>query len=239
VLRELARDPGVFGAVVEQPLDDAGPIVHAIGLAQELRAELELLRGLAVLAELREQLGELHARRDVVLVDLHHLAHDADELLVVARAGEARGERLEVGERVRNEPELHVQVGELAVQVREVRVDREDLLVDRDRFEREALVVVALGDARVRRDGLFARAPSDLQIADLQQDPHVVGVLLHEALVLRDGLVELAFRGELLRAVEDLLTVDAHGGPMAGMECEKNATRPVIDASSERRFDAR
>ena len=108
----------------------------------------------------RERLGEAEVRERVRRIERDDLAEDVDRLRVALLALEARRDLVERGERVADEPELLVELGELRRDVRvplfEVRHvllnDLADLLVDRDGLEREALLRVEPPDALVGRD---------------------------------------------------------------------------------------
>src|SRR6185436_20094192 len=86
-----------------------------------------------------------------------------------------------------------------------------DLLVDRDGLEIEALFPVELRDLEVRLGRLLLGVPLRVEVADLQPDPDVLRILLDDAQVLLDRLVELALLDELLRGLHDLVLIDGHG----------------------------
>ncbi len=208
--RQALREVHVAAAVKEQALGDARPVLGPARAVEEAARRLELRGGLLTAVGLREQLREANARAHAAAVDLDHPAVDAHQGLVVLGAGVALREGVEVLHRVRPQAQLHVQLGELEVELHQVGVDLEDLLVDRDGLEEEALLVVRDGDAGVGLDGRLPRVHAHLQVADLQEDADVRGVLAEHPLVLHDGAVELVLRGVFLRGVDDLLTIDAH-----------------------------
>src|SRR5690606_27800033 len=87
------------------------------------------------------------------------------------------------------------------------RVELEDLLVDGDGLEEETLGRVELRRALQRPRGLFVLPFSLPQLTDLEQRPDLVGIVLEQALVLRDRPVELAFLRQSGRRLEDLVLV--------------------------------
>ncbi len=207
---ELAVEITVVGAVPEQTLGDLDEVVLTV-LAAELIAHLrELGDRLLDHLLLRVQLGELDPRRDVLRIEVDELAHRGQRLLGLALAVEVRGDRLEVLHRVRHQAELAIQLRELEVDLDQARVELEDLLVDRDGLREEALVLVVAGDLQVRLGRLLLLALAGMQVADLQPDADVGGVLLDDAEVLLDRLVELTLVDELPRRVHDLLFVEGH-----------------------------
>ena len=86
--------------------------------------------------------------------------------------------------------------------------DLENLLVDGDGFEREALRRVVLADALVGGNRIGIGLQLELQVADLQQNPSIVGILLDDLLILRNRPVVSFLLYETLGGQENLLAVD-------------------------------
>ncbi len=166
-------------------------------------------------------------------VELHDLAEDVDRLTFAALALQPRRHLVEGGERVARQPELLVELCELrrdvrvlVLELRDVfRDDLADLLVDRDGFEREALARVELADPLVRPDGVGVRLHLGLQVADLEQDPGVVGILLDDPLILGDRTVVLLLLHELLRGDEYLLAVYRHDSGCSSGSASRGLTK--------------
>jgi hypothetical protein len=126
---------------------------------------------------------------------------------------------VERGERVAREAELLIEIREqrsdVTVSLLEMRdVLRDEfanLLVDGDRLQREALRSVVLADPLVGRDGVPELRHFRLQIADLQESPSVVRILLDDLLVLRDRPVVLLLLDELLGVRLYPLAINRHG----------------------------
>src|SRR5690606_12162362 len=126
--------------------------------------------------------------------------------------------------RVAGQPELRVDLGglwydvtEAIGQLRGMLPDQlPDLLVDGDCFERKTLGSVELADAIIGGDRLGVRHHARLQIADLQQGPSVVRILLDDLLVLLYCAVVLLFVDVLLSSLEYLLAIDSHVPSLKG-----------------------
>ena len=179
----------------------------------------ELGHGAVGVLRARERLGEAQVGQRVGRIELDDLAEDLDGLGVAVLALQARRDLVERGERVARQPELLVELGELRRDVRVrllelrdvLRDDLADLLVDGDRLQREALARVELADPLVRADGVGVRLHLRLEVADLQEGPSVVRILLDDLLVLDDRLVVLLLLDVLLGGGEYLFSVNRHG----------------------------
>src|ERR1051325_8615051 len=110
-------------------------------------------------------------------------------------------------------PQLAVELGELEDHVYEARVELDDLLVDRDGFMQEPLVVIEPRDLEIGLDRVLFRALLGVEVADLEPDPDVLGVLVNDAEVLLDRLVDLTLVDKLARRIHDLFFVKGHGPP--------------------------
>ena len=194
-------------------------VVDAAHLDELTGRHAELADGVVVVLRSREGLRQPQVRERVIGVELDDLAEDLDRLLVPVLALEARRHFVQRPDRVARQPELLVELRELR---REVRVpvfelgdvlgdDLANLLVDRDRFEGEALARVEPPDALVRADRIGIGLHLRLEVADLQQGPSVVRILLDHLLVLDDRLVVSLLLDELLGGDEYLLAVNRHG----------------------------
>jgi hypothetical protein len=210
----------VVGLVPDEPLADLDEIVHAAAGAQRLGGLGELDHRLADHLLLRVELGELDARGDVLGVELDQLADGGERLLGLALAVVKRGDQLVLLHRVREQPELAVDLGQLDVHLDEARIELEDLLVDRDRLQVEALVAVELRHLEVRVGGLLLGALLGVEVAELEPDADVLGVFLDDLQVFLDRLVELPLLDELLRYLHDLVLVDGHG-PSLGCDARR------------------
>jgi hypothetical protein len=234
---ELAIERLVVGLVPQQALGDLQEVVLATLPAQLLARDLELGRGVIDLALLGEELRELDARRDVLGIEIDELLDRRERFLGVAFAMEVGGDRLEVLHRIGRQAQLAIQLRELQDHVDEPRIELEDLLVDSDGFQEEALVVIELRDLQVGLDRVLLRAPLGVEIADLQPDANVLGILVDDAQVLLDRLVDLALVDELPRRIHDLFFVKGHGAlPLPGAVHHTNvlARGPSVDGSMPR-----
>ena len=152
-------------------------------------------------------------------IELDDLAERRDGLRVLARTLQAGRHFVERRERVRGETELLVQLRELGrdvpvllLELRRVLGDQlTNLLVDCNRFEREPLLRVELPDLLVGRDRVGVGLHLRLDVADLEQDPGIVRILLDDLLVLDDRLVVFLLLDKLLGGFEHLFAVDRHG----------------------------
>lgn len=218
---ELRGDARVrrVGLVVQEALDDLQRVLAAPELHELPGGDAELAdRALGVLRA-RERLGQAQVRQRVGRVELDDLAEDLDGLRVAVLALQARGDLVERGERVARQPELLVELRELRRDVpvallelgHVLRDDLADLLVDRDGLQGEALARVELPDALVSAHGVGVGLHLRLEVADLQEGPRVVRILLDDPLVLDDRLVVLLLLDVLLGGGEHLFSVNRHG----------------------------
>jgi hypothetical protein len=113
-------------------------------------------------------------------------------------------------QRVADQREHLVHLGELDLDVEAARVELEDLLVDRDGLQEEALVRVLMRDASVGLDRLRTGAAAGVEVTDLQPGANIGGVRLHELAKLRDRPVVVALRQVLLGGFENLGAIDTH-----------------------------
>src|SRR5262249_34969792 len=75
----------------------------------------------------------------------------------------------------------------------------------------ETLLAIELGDFNVGLGGLALRALFRIQVANLQPDADVLGVVLDDLQVLLDRLVSLAPFDKLLGGFHDLILIYGHG----------------------------
>ena len=187
------------------------------------------------------QLAQLDRGGDVLRVQLHHPLQDVGELAGVAGLLVGGGHVLQLAHGVAHEPELLVQARQPLVDPDVVRGELHDLLVDGDRLEEEPLLGVGLRHAGegVGRQPLVALLL--VELADLEEDADVLGVLGQDLLVGGDRLVERTLLNELGRLRDDLVLVDSHR--VAGsrevvfrdLDRARKGTRPGAGADQGRR----
>ena len=197
----------------QQPLGDLDEVVLAIVRAQILAGVAKLLDRLGGHALFRVQLRELDPGRDVVGIEVDQLANRRQRLFGLTFAMEVGRDALEVLHRVRQQPQLAVQLGQLEVDVDQARVELEDLLVDRDGLEVEALLAVELRDLEIGLGRLGLGALFGVQVADLEPDADVLRVLLNDLEVLLDRLVGVTLLDELAGRIHGLVLVESHDQP--------------------------
>jgi hypothetical protein len=214
--------------VVEQPLGDLQRVVAAPELHELPGGDGELADGAVRILRARESLREAKVRQGIGGVEVDDPPEDVDRLGVAVLTLEAGRNFVEGRERVARQPELLVELGELRRDVRVpvlelgdvFRDDLADLLVDRDGLQGEALARVELPDPLVRPDRVGIGLHLRLEVADLQQGPCVVRILLDDLLVLDDRLVVLLLLDVLLGGGEYLFAVDRHdSGCSSGSGC--------------------
>ncbi len=217
---ELGSNPRVrgLGLMMKQPLNHLERVVAATELRQLPRRDGELRHGSVAVLGMRERFGEAQVRQRIGRVELDDFAEDFDGFVVAALPLQPRGHLVERRQRIARQSELLVELGELGRDVRVfllelrdvLRDDLADLLVDGDGLERKALARVELADTLVRRDRVRVRLHLGLEVANLQQGPRVVRILLDDLLILRDRPVVLLFLDVLLGGNENLIAVNRH-----------------------------
>ena len=200
----------VVGGELEGLLENLRGLVVRPPL-QEHRADQAVLHhGLVLLIRGAVEVREADLNAHVGRVDCRHLLVDGDRvghpvvLLVVV------GQHLVLAACVLDESLLVVQVGELVVDLELRGVDLVDLLEDRDRLQEEAVPRVEVGDPGEKRDRIGRTVHPDVEVPHLVEGRDVLGVVLEDAQVLLQRLVELAFGEQLFGGLEDLFAVDRH-----------------------------
>ena len=225
--QQLGGRPRVrgVGLLHEQAVEDLEGVVAAPELGEQARGGAELGDRAVDVLRPQQRLGQAQVGQRVRRVELDDLAEDVERLAVAALLLQTRRDLVEGLQGVARQPERLVKLGELrrdvGVLVLELRDvlpdDLADLLEDGDRLQREALARVELADPLVGDDGVGVRLHLRLQIADLQEDPGVVRILLDDPLILRDRPVVPLLLDVLLGGCEDLLAVNRHDS-----ECSSN-----------------
>jgi hypothetical protein len=207
---EIALRLGVAGRKLERLLKDLGRLVVRSALQQHRSDQAVLHYRLVLLVGGAVQVGEPDLDAHVRWVDPRHLLVDGDGVdesivfLIVI------GEDLVLAAGILNQPLLVVQIGEPVVDLELSRVDLVDLLEDRNRLQEEAVLRVGVGDPGEEGDRLPRVVHPDVQVAHLVERRDVLRIVLEDAEVLLDRLVELAPCDELLGRLEDLFAVNRH-----------------------------
>ena len=207
---EVLLGVDVVGRELERLLEDLRGLVVGAALQEHVADEAVLHDGLLLLVGGTEKVRQPHLDAQVGGVDRRHLLVDRDRVLEAVVLLVVVGEDLVLAASVLGEPLLVVQLGELVVDLELGRIDLVDLLVDRDRLQEEAVLPVEVGDPREVGDRLPGPVHPDIQVPDLIQGRDVFGVLLEDAQVLFQRLIDLASGQELLGGLEDLFAVDRH-----------------------------
>jgi hypothetical protein len=206
--------------VLEQALEHLERIVVPAELDHDVGRLAEALHRLAHVTEPRVGVGHPQVRDRVLRIEVEHLLEDVERIALASLLPQPRRHLVVGGQRIAGQAELGVDLGEprsdVAVAALEVRGvpldDAADLLVDRDGLYRESFAVVVLADLLVGGDGLLVLLELEVEVADLQQRPHVARILGDELLVLHDRLVVPLLVDKLLSDLEDLVAIDRHRG---------------------------
>src|ERR1051325_768513 len=91
-----------------------------------------------------------------------------------------------------------------------IRLQLENLFVERRGLRIKAFFVQVIGDADVLVDGLVGLLGANVEITERIGGVPVVGVLLHDAQILRNGGVELARPEQFLGVAKRGGAVDGH-----------------------------
>ena len=78
-----------------------------------------------------------------------------------------------------------------------------DLLVHRDAFYRESLRGIGITHTLETLDGFGGIAEAGVEIANRVVDGEVLGIVLENLLVFRDGVLKLALLDKLLRSARE------------------------------------
>ena len=92
-----------------------------------------------------------------------------------------------------------------------VGLDLQDLLVERAGLREKSLCVQMIGDANELLDGLVDPAAAHVQIAEDIRCVPVARLILDDAHVLRNGLIELPLAEKLLGVAQRRGAIDGHG----------------------------
>jgi hypothetical protein len=209
-LGDEAQVLGVVGREVGDAFADLDGLVPTLALVKLLEDDLELVDRLRVVVLAGEGLGEPDAVRDVVGGEFDDLAQQQDAVAVPPLPLVGADDELVLPDGVRCETELDVEFGQLEVGLGVTRVDVEDLLPDGDGLQEEPALAVVDRNPVVGRDRLRDGPLLGEEIADLQPDANVVGVLGHDGLVLLQRTVELALLRVPLGVGDGLVFVDRH-----------------------------
>ena len=193
---------------VDIPLHDLGELFEPSFPSQGRSRDHELLGGPDFMVESRQLFRVLNPVAGVVRVDVDHLLQGLQIAVDPASLVEHCGDGLVVRQRVAEQPELEVEVSQPQLRLDVARIYTEEELVRRDRFEEEPMRDVVVRDLVVRPSRSLRLAVSGLNIADLQEDPDVVRMLLDDLLVLLDRLLVRALLNVLLGRGGDFITID-------------------------------
>ncbi len=200
----------VVGRELQRLLEDLRRLVVRPALEQHVPDQAVLHDGLILLVRGTVEVRQAHLDAHVVGIDGGHLLVDVDGvrqpvvLLVVI------GQDLVLAPGVLDQALLVVEVGQLVVDLELGRVDLVDLLEDRDRLQEEPVPGVEVRDPREVGDGIPGTVHADVEVPDLVQGRDVLGVVLQDAEVLLQRLIELTLGQQLLGGLEDLFAVDRH-----------------------------
>ncbi len=200
----------VVGRELQGLLKDLGGFVVRPPLEEHVADQAVLHDGLVLLVGGAVQVGQADLNLYVRRIDRRHLLVHADGirhpvvLLVVV------GEDLVLAPGVLDQPLLVVEVGQLVVDLELGGVDLVDLLEDRDRLQEEAVLGVEVGDPGEIGDRVPRPVHPDVEVPHLVQGRDVLGVVLQDAEVFLQRLIELTLGQQLLGGLKDLFAVDRH-----------------------------
>jgi hypothetical protein len=207
---QVALDAGVGGRQLERLLKHRGGLVVRAAPEQH-RAEQNVLHERPVdLVARAVEVGEADLNPQVVRVDGGHLLVGGDRLVVLPGLEVMVREHLILASRVLGQSLLVVQVGEAVVDLEPGRVDLVDLLVDRDRLQKKAVSRVEVGDPGEEGNGIGRPVHPDVEVADPVQGRDVLGIVVQNAQIVLQRLVELSLPDVLLRRLEKLVPACGH-----------------------------
>ncbi len=198
------------GRQLDDPLGDLEVVVGPVVRLQVGRRPPVVLERRAGLVGALVELAEPHHRPDVLGIEVHHPLQRVEEPGPVPRLLVGGGDELELRHRLAEQAELLVEGRQPLVDADVLRVELDHLLEDGHRLEEEPLVRVGLGHPLegVGRHPVVALLL--VELADLEQDPDVLGILLEDPVVRRDRLVVGPLLDELGGLGDDLVLVDCH-----------------------------
>lgn len=200
----------VAGVHLRRLAENLARLAHHLLLDQRLAHGEEVFRGLALLAFLVEDLGQLHARVQIARIDLQNafvaLYRAGREVL----SGEDLRHLAQLRARFRLMTLIEVHVDHLLTGVHVVRVQAQHLLVDGDRLEVEAAATVAVGSLLEEVQRLVALVDLAVQVADAVEDIRVVWRDFLQLQVLVEGFLVLLLGEIFVGGREDFRFVDSH-----------------------------
>ena len=198
----------VPGIEYQHALEDLLRSSQRTAHARRFCSRAENLPCFGFLAQPDVNLGELDPHSDVFRVHLQDLLEKPYRLLEVAVLHEVFSDLQVLRARVVEETLLGIEFRQFQRTVH-ARMDLGDLLVHRDAFYRETLRGIGIADTLETFDGFGSLAQSGVEVPDGVVDGEVLGIVLENLLVFRDGVLKLALLDKLFRSAEKLLFVKA------------------------------